>query len=320
MNEFDIIKKYFAILTKNNPGALDLNDDVFFDEKKELVLSIDTYNEGLHYINFKNPDLVIKKVIRSTISDLFCKGVKPKYIFLSGSGNKKHFNRKNLQLISKSISEEQKKFDIKLSGGDTVISKKSSFSAVAIGFSKKIIKRNKVKKNDDLYVTGNLGDSFMGLNILKKKITLSSKINNYFVKKYYLPDLPTKLYKFLYKFSNSSIDISDGLFADLLKLINKQKLSFIVNADFIPISKNLSIYLKKNNQKSLNFISRGDDYQILFTSSKKNRTYIKKLSKRIRQKISLIGTITKQSKQNKIFSRGKLLKTLNYKGYLHNFK
>ena len=103
MNEFDIIKKYFAILTKNNPGALDLNDDVFFDEKKELVLSIDTYNEGLHYINFKNPDLVIKKVIRSTISDLFCKGVKPKYIFLSGSGNKNHFNKKNLQLISKAI-------------------------------------------------------------------------------------------------------------------------------------------------------------------------------------------------------------------------
>ncbi len=320
MNEFDIIKKYFSILTKNNPGALDLNDDVFFDKKKELVLSIDTYNEGIHYTNFKNPDLVIKKVIRSTISDLFCKGVKPKYIFLSGSGNKNHFNKKNLQLISKSISEEQKKFSIKLSGGDTVISKKSSFCVVAVGFSKKIIKRNKVKNNDDLYVSGNLGDSFIGLNIIKQKITLNNKLNNYFLKKYYLPDLPTKLYKFLYKFSNSSIDISDGLFADLIKLINRQKLSFIVNADLIPISKNLSIFLKKNNKKPLNFISRGDDYQILFTSPKKNRPYIEKLSKRINQKISLIGTITNQSKQNQILSRGKLVKTLNNKGYLHNFK
>ena len=160
----------------------------------------------------------------------------------------------------------------------------------------------------------------MGLNILKKKITLNNEINNYFIKKYYLPDLPTKLYKFLYQFSNSSIDISDGLFVDLKKLINRQKLSFIVNADLIPISKNLSIYLKKNNKNILNFISRGDDYQILFTSSKKNRPYIKKLSKRIKQKISLIGTITNQSKQNQIFSRGKLVKTLNYKGYLHNFK
>ena len=39
MNEFDIIKKYFAILTKNNPGALDLNDDVFFDKKTYLGLT-----------------------------------------------------------------------------------------------------------------------------------------------------------------------------------------------------------------------------------------------------------------------------------------
>lgn len=320
MNEFDIIKKYFATLTKKNPGSLDLNDDVFFDKKKELVLSIDTYNEGFHYVNFKNPDLVIKKVIRATISDLFCKGVKPKYLFLSGSGNKKHFNKKNLKMISKSISEEQKKFNIKLSGGDTVFSKKSSFTAVAVGFAKKIIKRNEVKINDDLYVTGNLGDSFMGLNILKRKINLNKDFNNYFVKKYYLPELPIKFYKFLHRFSNSSIDISDGLFTDLIKLINRQKLKFTVNAELIPISKYLSIYLKKKNQKSLNFISRGDDYQILFTSSKKNRSYIKTLSKRIKQKITIIGTITNQTKENQILNCGKLVKTSYYKGYLHNFK
>tara|TARA_B100001173_G_scaffold283603_1_gene269272 strand:+ start:801 stop:1760 length:960 start_codon:yes stop_codon:yes gene_type:complete len=319
MNEFDIIKNYFQKLTKNNPGALNLNDDVFFDKKKGLVLSIDTYNEGFHYTNFKNPDLVIKKIIRSTISDLFCKGVKPKYIFLSGSGNKKHFNKKNLKLISKSISEDQKKFNIKLSGGDTTTSKKSSFCVVALGFSKKIIKRNEAKKNDDIYITGNLGDSFVGLNILKKRININKEFNNYFIKKYYLPDLPIKFYKFLHKFANSSIDISDGLFADLTKLINRQKFKFIINTDFIPLSKNLSFYLKKNKKKSLNFISRGDDYQILFTSSKKNRSYIKKLSKRIGQKISLIGTITNQSNQNKIFRGGKLIKSLNYKGYLHNF-
>ena len=119
--------------------------------------------------------------------------------------------------------------------------------------------------------------------------------------------------------ANSSIDISDGLFADLKKLINKQKLGFNINADCIPISKNLTIYLKKNNKKYLNFISKGDDYQILFTSSKKNRSYIKNLSKRINQKITLIGTITNQYKQRCINKQGKLLKSLNYEGYFHNF-
>tara|TARA_Y100000816_G_C26052460_1_gene551976 strand:- start:237 stop:572 length:336 start_codon:yes stop_codon:yes gene_type:complete len=108
MNEFDIIENYFQNICKSNPYALNLNDDVFFDKSNGLAVSIDTYNQGTHYINFKNPDLVIKKIIRSSISDLICKGVKPKYIFLSGSGNEKIFNKKNLKLIAKSIFQEQK--------------------------------------------------------------------------------------------------------------------------------------------------------------------------------------------------------------------
>ena len=88
MHEFDIIKKYFSKLSFNNKNSLNLNDDVFFDKNKEIVISVDTYNEGIHFLNFNNPDLVIRKIIRSSISDLICKGVKPKYYFISGSGNK----------------------------------------------------------------------------------------------------------------------------------------------------------------------------------------------------------------------------------------
>ena len=319
MDEFELIKNYFQKLTKKNPSALKLNDDVFFDKKNKIVLSIDTYNEGVHYIDFKNPELIIKKIIRSSISDLICKGVKPKYFLLSGSGNKKHFNKKNLNLISKSIHEEQKKYNIMLSGGDTSISKISSFSIVSLGFSKNIVRRNNVKKNDDIYVTGNLGDSYIGLNILKKKININNKYNNYFIRKYFLPELPIILCKYLIKIANSSIDISDGLFADLNKLINNQKIGYIVYLDKIPISKNLNNYLKNNNKKSLNFVSKGDDYQILFTSSKKNRTYIKKLAKRINLKITQIGNFTNIYKQRKIISNKKHLKSLNYQGYSHKF-
>jgi len=319
MNEFELIKNYLQKLTKNNPGALKLNDDVFFDKKNKIVLSIDTYNEGVHYIDFKNPELIIKKIIRSSISDLICKGVKPKYFLLSGSGNKKHFNKKNINLISKSINEEQKKYNIKLSGGDTSISKISSFTIVSLGLSKNIVKRNNVKKNDDIYVTGNLGDSYIGLKILKKKININNKYKNYFIRKYFLPDLPIVLCKYLIKIANSSIDVSDGLFADLNKLINNQKIGYIVYLDKIPISRNLNNYLKNNNKKSLNFISKGDDYQILFTSSKKNRTYIKKLAKRINLKITQIGTTTNINKQRKIISHKYHFKSLNYQGYSHKF-
>ena len=53
------------------------------------------------------PDNVIKKVLRASISDLICKGVKPKYYFISGSGNKTSFSKKNLQKISKSLKQGQ---------------------------------------------------------------------------------------------------------------------------------------------------------------------------------------------------------------------
>ena len=131
MNEFELINKYFSNLSKNNKYALNLNDDVFFDKSNKLVISVDTYIEGVHFVDFNKPNLVIKKILRSSISDLISKGVKPVYFFVSASGNKKSFSKKNLKLISSSLKKEQKKYDIKLSGGDTTNSNKVSFSRKA---------------------------------------------------------------------------------------------------------------------------------------------------------------------------------------------
>ena len=319
MNEFDLIQKYFKKLSYNNPSALGLNDDVFFDKKRKVVVSIDTYVEGVHFLNFSSPDLVIKKVVRSSISDLYCKGVKPKFFFVGTSGNSKSFSKKNLNLISKSLKEEQKKFGIKLSGGDTTKSKKLTFTIMSLGYSKQIIERNKCKSGDDIYVTGNIGDSYLGLQILKKKIFLNRKKNNYFTKKYYLPDLPIQASSKLINLATSSIDISDGLFGDLSKLINKSKLFYKVDLSKIPISSNMTNYLNKFKKKKINFISKGDDYQIIFTSPKSKRNYIQKIFKKMNQKVTLIGYLTKVAKNNEIINANKRIKPAYNEGYSHNF-
>ena len=268
MDEFDLIGNYFRRLTKNNRSALNLNDDVFFDKKRELVISVDSYNEGIHFPNFDNPSLVIKKILRSSISDLVCKGVKPKYYFIAGSGNKK-FSKKKLKQIYNSLKEEQMKYDIHLCGGDTTFSKKLNFSITVVGFSKKIIFRNKTKINDDIYVTGNLGDSYIGLKILKKKMNVKKKESDYFINEYFKPEIPIQLTDKLLDFSNSSIDVSDGLFADLDKLINRQNKNYKVYLEKIPISKKLKLFIKKYRLSKVKTISNGDDYQILFTADKK---------------------------------------------------
>ena len=319
MHEFDIIKKYFSNLVKSNKSSLDLNDDVFFDKKKSLVISIDTYNEGVHFLDFKKPDLVIKKILRSSISDLICKGVLPKYYFISGSGNKKTFTHKNLSKISNSLKQEQNKYGIFLCGGDTTFSNKLSFSITSVGYSKNIIYRNKAKFNDDIYVTGNLGDSFIGLKILQKKIKMNRKLQNYFVKKYFKPEIQIKLTKELIKFANSSIDLSDGLIDDLAKMINRQKLSYQLWEEKIPLSKHLLNYLKKNNLKKSNFISNGDDYQILFTAGSDKSRIIQSTSKKLGIKITKIGKIILNNKKSSIITKkGKYLLIKN-SGYKHQF-
>ena len=319
MHEFDLIKKYFSKLSKLNKSSLDLNDDVFFDKKKSLVISIDTYNEGVHFLDFKKPDLVIKKILRSSISDLICKGVLPKYYFISGSGNKKTFTHKNLSKISSSLKNEQNKYGIFLCGGDTTFSNKVSFSITSVGYSKNIVYRNNAKYNDDIYVTGDLGDSFVGLKILQNKIKTNKKLKNYFVKKYFEPEIQIKLAKELFKFANSSIDISDGLIDDLKKMLNKQKLSYQISEEKIPISKNLDTYLKMNNLKKSNFISNGDDYQILFTASVDKSRIVESTSKKLGIKISKIGKIRRNNEKSSFINqKGEHLLVKN-SGYKHQF-
>ena len=319
MHEFELINKYFVKITKKNKTALNLNDDVFFDNKKGIVISMDTYINGIHFVNFKTPNLVIKKILRSSISDLICKGVRPKFYFISGSGNSKTFSKKNLLQISKSLENEQQIYNLNLCGGDTTFSNKLSFTITSLGYSKKIIYRNRANLNDDIYVTGNLGDSFIGLQILINKIKVNKKISNFFINKYYHPELQLKLSNHLFKFANTSIDISDGLIGDLEKMINRQNLSFLINENEIPISSNLKKLISKKKLDKIETVTNGDDYQILFTASPNKNRIIKSISKNLGVKITKIGKII--SGKNKSFvidTKGKQIRAIN-KAYRHQF-
>ena len=319
MHEFDLINNYFFKIAKKNKSALNLNDDVFFDKKRGVVISVDTYNIGTHFYDFKSPDLVIKKILRSSISDLICKGVKPKFYFISGSGNKKTFTKNNLYKISKSLKSEQNKFNIDLCGGDTTFSNKLSFTITSLGYSNKIIYRNKAKLNDDIYVTGNLGDSYLGLKALSNKVKFKNKDKLFFIDKYYKPELPLNLTKYLFKFANSSIDISDGLIDDLSKMINRQNLSFYLFEDKIPVSKKLSKFIKNRKLNIINLISNGDDYQVLFTAGTNKSRIIQNVSKTTGIKITKIGKIVSGKDRSLILDeKGKQIRA-KYKGYIHRF-
>jgi len=320
VNEFVVIKKYFSNLSKNKKGSFDLSDDIFFDYKKKIGISIDSFIEGTHFLNFRKPNLVIKKTLRGAISDLICKGIIPKYYFMSCSGNKKHLTKFNLAKIKLALKEEQKKYNIFLAGGDTSYSNKLSITVFVVGYSKKKpVLRSGAKINDDIYVTNTIGDAFVGLKLLNGKIKLSKKNSNYFLRRFYLPTLPMKFSKRIHLFANSAIDISDGFFQDLQHILSRSNLSSKIFINKIPISSFLNSYLVRTKKNKLNFISNGDDYQILFTASKKMRHLIKKISKSTSTKVEIVGIVKNKPISKNERSTEEKFKFPKKLGYIHNF-
>ncbi len=188
-----------------------------------------------------------------------------------------------------------------------------------MGYSNKIIYRNKAKSNDDIYVTGNLGDSYLGLKALSNRVKFKNKDKLFFLNKYYKPHLPLNLTKYLLKFANSSIDVSDGLIDDLAKMINRQNLSFHLFENKIPVSSKLNNLIKKQRLNKINLISNGDDYQVLFTADIKKARIIQKASKTTGIKITKIGKIVSGKNRSLIFDeKGKQIQAKS-KGYIHRF-
>ena len=123
----------------------------------------------------------------------------------------------------------------------------------------------------------------------------------------------------LFKYANTSIDISDGLIADLEKMINKQNLSYKIDIDKVPISKSLLKLIKIKRLNKSNLISQGDDYQILFTASPDKTRIISRTSKKLGIKIIKIGKITSGNKKSIIFDQKGRQIVIKNKGYTHQF-
>ena len=134
-----------------------------------------------------------------------------------------------------------------------------------------------------------------------------------------MPNIQLQLTDKIKKFANTSIDISDGLLADLDKMINNQKLSYKLFLKDIPISDNLKKVLDFKKLSKINYISNGDDYQILFTASKNKMGIIKKIASNYRVKLTKIGSIQSYVEKSSIIGGKNHQISLKNKGYFHKF-
>ncbi len=324
--EFEIIKKYFLPLTHNSKAAGALKDDaalVKINPKKELVISKDLSIEDIHFKRSYGAKLIAEKLLISNLSDLAASGAKPLYYMLGFSQNNK-LDEKFIKEFVSGLKKVGDEFKLDLIGGDSVqVTDKLCFSATIFGEVdvNKSLKRSGAKDGDLIFVSGNIGDSFLGLHLLQKKISCKNQNHKkYLINRHLLPTPQIKLGMELVKNNNSSaIDVSDGFLSDLKHICEASNLDAVVHQNLIPISDAAKDSIKENNIDLNQLLSGGEDYELIFTAPKKDQKNIEKLSKKLGIKITQVGSLKKTKSNPKIQlldSKGKEIKISKY-GWQH---
>ena len=120
--EFERIKQYFAPLSAGFPGAFGLTDDgavVSPPSGHSMVITTDTIVEGIHFIGNEAADLVARKLLRVSLSDLASMGASP-WAYTINVSLPNSVDDKWLELFVLGLKVDQIEFDMHLIGGDTV--------------------------------------------------------------------------------------------------------------------------------------------------------------------------------------------------------
>ena len=306
MDEKLIIKKYLMPLA-NSKDSLQLRDDVAsidVADEKYIVSNQDSLVMGTHFFESDDPMYIAKKSLRVNLSDLISKGVTPYGYFLSIAMDDT-IDENWIKLFSQGLAEDQKKYNITLLGGDTVSAPHGLFITVHM-LSKtndSIIKRSGACYGDNIYVTGTIGNSAIGLYLLKNKndnLGLSQKDIQNLTRKYHLPNPRLKTVQLIRKFASSSMDTTDGLIHDLKVLAGSSGRTFIIKKKLIPYSISAKKFLDKFGDLDI-ALHGGDDYEVIFTTPMKFEDKLNEYAKKIKLRITKIGNVGRISKNPELF-------------------
>ena len=331
MNEFDVIKNLFLPLTNGEESCFGLTDDAAMlspPSGTKLVVTKDVINEGIHFIGSESPENIAKKLIAVNLSDIAAMGAKP-YAYMLGGGLPAGKNHSEwLEGFCDGLRQMQDEYGVFLLGGDTTNTKNNiSLSATMFGvlpINQEPLRRNAAKSGDNIYVSGFIGDSALGLKLIKSEfddLKLSDKTKQYLKNNYELPTPQISLGQVLSElgFAGACMDISDGLLQDLSHICDCSKTGATLEIDKIPTSTAAQEVAKKlENKESFNkiILSGGDDYELLFTMPKNKSAMAEQHLTKFN--ISKIGEITDDI-SNISLEYGNKLKNITATGWSHSF-
>jgi thiamine-monophosphate kinase len=296
MDEFGLIRKYFAPLAAEYEGSLALCDDaaiVDVPKGKELVITKDAISEGVHFLGSEDADLIAKKLLRVNLSDLAAMGAQPLCYFLAAI-LPKQTEENWVAEFARGLFEDQGRYAVYLAGGDTISTQgKLSFSITALGTVEKgkALRRSGAKPGDKIYVSGTVGDSALGLKMLQGGLSATPAIQKYLEQKYFLPEPHIALGQRLVGIASACMDVSDGLAQDLGHIAGASQVGAVIFRNQIPRSKQTQALLAKDDTLWKSILGGGDDYQLLFTVPAAKEKHLPALANELQLPLTSIGEI-----------------------------
>ena len=276
MDEFSLIRRYFAPLA-TSPGADGLRDDVA-EIAPGLIATKDAIVEGIHFLPDDPLETVAQKLVRVNVSDIIAKGGKPDAALLALIWPKGR-PHEQLEGFARGLRKDLDRWGAHLVGGDTTST--DGPLTLTLTLTGKVgargpVRRSGARVGDDIWVTGTIGDSWLGLQAATGALgDLSAEARNLLVSRYRVPAPPRLAFAdVVAAHAHASIDVSDGLVADACHVAEASGVALVIEAAMVPLSAVGETYVANAKADLRTLLTGGDDYQTLFTAPPSARSAI----------------------------------------------
>jgi thiamine-monophosphate kinase len=283
------------------------------------LLSMDALVEGVHFdLNYFTPEDLGWKSLAVNLSDIAAMGGKP-LCFATSIALPKQGNQQFVRRFYRGMMDLAKRFGVALVGGDTCSSPRAVFlDLVIIGEVKPadMVRRAGARPGDIIFVSGELGGSAMGLELLKSRGRQRRAVQ-ILARRHLRPVPRCELGQLLARrhLASAMIDLSDGLSTDLCRLCESSRVGAVIEASRIPIAPIPASEQSHLSHEVLHYaVNGGEDYELLFTVSPSVKNRVPRSLGEI--PLRGIGRITEEVGKSWIQDRGHIDR-LSPGGYDH---
>ena len=264
VDEFQLIQRYFVRANEAKSVITGIGDDgavIRPDANLDLVTVIDTLVEGVHFPADLDAADIAYRAVAVNLSDIAAMGARPRWMTLALTLSQ--VNEAWLDAFAAGLFEAASEHDLALVGGDMTSGEKTVVSVQITGDVGKdaAILRSGANPGDTIYVTGTVGDAAAWLELLS-----AGRSDSYLRSRFCRPTARVNYGQSLCGIASAAIDVSDGLFGDLGKLLAASNVGAEIDLRKLPLSEALQSNFDFEAQRRF-ALSGGDDYELCFTAA-----------------------------------------------------